>query len=246
MKIQFFEKEHKYLVDGEEFPAVTSVLNILNKPALLPWGIKTTVQYLQERLKFAPEGIFVDDLPLTPENASKVFSRAKQEHLRRKEEAANIGSQVHHLISDEIKRYIKSDKGNWKFDLREADDRVTYAIMAFLQWVAESDFIPLHSEMTVASKTLRYAGTLDCIGEVNGNLSLIDFKTGGFYPEHKMQIAAYREAYYEMTSKRIRSCYVLQLGKEDGSFKVHKIKGVKKHFRAFKNCLALYYWSKEK
>lgn len=37
----------------------------------------------------------------------------------------------------------------------------------------------------------RYAGRIDLLGKVNNELTVIDIKTGGYYPEYIMQLAAY-------------------------------------------------------
>ena len=60
-------------------------------------------------------------------------------------------------------------------------------------------FKPLMVEFTVVSHKYGYAGTADLLAEVNGVLTLVDWKTGkSVYREAHLQNAAYRQAVREM------------------------------------------------
>src|SRR5208282_6385084 len=60
-------------------------------------------------------------------------------------------------------------------------------------------FKPLMVEFTVVSKKYGYAGTADLLAEVDGVLTLVDWKTGkAVYKEAHLQNAAYRNALQEM------------------------------------------------
>jgi hypothetical protein len=59
--------------------------------------------------------------------------------------------------------------------------------------------VPIASEKLVYSSDHGYAGTADLVGTLNGQLALLDIKTGrGVYPEYKLQLAAYAVAWGEM------------------------------------------------
>ena len=54
------------------------------------------------------------------------------------------------------------------------------------------------AECQVVSEIHRYGGTLDLVATIDGVPSLLDFKTGrGVYPEHRIQLAAYGQAWNE-------------------------------------------------
>ena len=75
-------------------------------------------------------------------------------------------------------------------------------LVAFKNWAAE--YQPQvesehHIEMTVAS-VYKYAGTLDIFCTIKGEPWIIDIKTSaGVYDSHMLQVAAYRNAFHEMT-----------------------------------------------
>src|SRR5215831_9760927 len=57
------------------------------------------------------------------------------------------------------------------------------------------DFRPIPVERTVFCAACGHAGTADWIGMVAGRLTLGDYKTdGALYPEHMLQLVAYRHA----------------------------------------------------
>jgi len=76
------------------------------------------------------------------------------------------------------------------------------ASWAFTQWLKWKDSVklkPILIEHTVYSKTYEYAGTMDLLADINGKLSVVDWKTGkAIYPEAILQNAAYRYAVWEM------------------------------------------------
>lgn len=69
-------------------------------------------------------------------------------------------------------------------------------------------------EQRVYHPTLRYAGTLDRCGWVDGEMAIVDIKTStSLYPVMGLQLAAYAQAEMKPTAKR----YVVQL-KTDGTY----------------------------
>lgn len=74
-------------------------------------------------------------------------------------------------------------------------------VVGFINWVNSSQPEILGIETVVASQD-GFAGTLDIVCRIDGQLWIIDIKTsGGIYINHKLQIAAYRQAWYEMTGE---------------------------------------------
>ncbi len=89
-------------------------------------------------------------------------------------------------------------------DLRKYPQKEDKRVLAgFVNWVAE--FKPevrdlqKDIEFIVASQT-GYAGTVDLLCYLEGKPWIIDFKSSaGVYESHKLQLAAYKQAYLEMT-----------------------------------------------
>ena len=77
-------------------------------------------------------------------------------------------------------------------------------------------------ETIMYSKELTIAGQVDCIGEYNGKLSVIDFKTANkerqesWIENYFMQTTAYAQMYKETFGKEIEQIVIL-LASEDGS-----------------------------
>lgn len=164
--IEFFEDEHLYLVDGEEVPSVTTILNYMSD-----------VEY------------------------SKVSPAVL-------EQAARRGSLVHEYTE--------------LIDYGCEPDEVEYEVVGYLK--AYKDFLRdykpdwLFVEEPLYSEEYGYAGTVDRIGYINGELSVVDIKT--LASPTKMQkftvsaqTMAYEVAYGEYVGKR----YALYLGK-DGEY----------------------------
>ena len=85
--IKFDEDNHRYWrFDGDgkmkRLSGVTTFLNIINKPALIPWAVGVTIQYVREHL---------DSLQEDPKT---LLQRARDEHTKQRDIAAEIGSAI--------------------------------------------------------------------------------------------------------------------------------------------------------
>ena len=107
--------------------------------------------------------------------------------------AASVGSGVHHL-ADMALRASESDPTGWQTD--ESTQPYLDAFRAFTDRYSRSSFVS--SEKMVWSLN-GYAGTYDLLMMIDGQLWLIDIKTGGqnstkqgagLYPEFALQLAA--------------------------------------------------------
>lgn len=105
--------------------------------------------------------------------------------------------------------------GNRAVEVRE--DIIPY-IDAYQKFIKASGARVRLCEQIVYSTTYDYAGTFDWYGELNGNMVLIDLKTGGDPSYSGMQLAAYLDAGVECgLMKANTKRFVLQL-KSTGAF----------------------------
>ena len=81
------------------------------------------------------------------------------------------------------------------------DDYVYQLANAFILWQALKKPINIQSELYLVSERHGFAGTADLVCTIDGSLWIIDFKTGSKNIDHGLQLAAYRQAYKEMTDK---------------------------------------------
>lgn len=185
----FVTDDHRYYFNGEgPKPSVTTILEILDKPALTTWKQQQVAKAMHH---FALEGYF--DHPATGDFWDE--ERAVKESLawvrKTRTDAASVGSGVHHL-ADMALRASVSDPNAWKVD--EGTQPYIDAYRAFSEAYMPSSFIS--SEKSVWSLN-GYGGTYDLLMMIDGELWLIDIKTGkGLYPEFALQLAAYRWADY--------------------------------------------------
>lgn len=76
----------------------------------------------------------------------------------------------------------------------------------FTQWLEKVEPHTLATEKFVYSTRHGYAGSADFVCEIDGELWIIDFKTSkSLHDAMGLQLAAYRQAYQEMTGRRART-----------------------------------------
>jgi len=184
---------HMYYVNGKRKTGVTTFIGIKDKSRpIVIWATELYRDFLLEKLKV---GISEDD----------IFTGCTL-HEDKKEEAANIGSQVHEWIEN----YIKGNKPEMP-DVRE----VQIGVNAFLDWIDKNKVKFLSSERLVYSKKHDYIGTMDIEAKINGKLCLIDIKTSnGLYNTYSMQTAAYVKADEEESKKKYDGRWLIRLAKE--------------------------------
>lgn len=183
--------------DGKEYPSVTTILQVIGKPALIAWSAKVE----REMVTSASLGLY-KDIHGTPVMSDIAYLNTLQTrlgkekaHKRELEKAADIGSQTHALIEWNLRASLMQEAG----PSPHVTDKATWAFMAWEDWKKSVNLKPIWIEQTVWSDTYGYAGTMDLLAEVNGKLTVVDWKTGkAIYPESYLQNAAYRHALREM------------------------------------------------
>ncbi|GIW70345.1 MAG: hypothetical protein KatS3mg101_1092 [Patescibacteria group bacterium] len=159
------------------------------------------------------------------------IEEASKEHRKVKEEAADIGTQIHEWVN----KWIEGKKP----EIPE-DDRIRNGITAFLQFQKEYKVKWLESEKIVYSQKYNFAGILDAVGFINKKLIIFDFKSANaIYPEFALQTAGYQIAYEEMMKKNVDHRLIVKFGKETGDFEWRKFEENEKDKKAFLACLTL-------
>jgi hypothetical protein len=217
-----------YVINGERHVSVTTVLNVLAKPALVHWAAKTAATLVLE----------------DPEKYSTCEAAAGGIYTAR-DKAADRGSLVHSLV-EAITRRAEVDRDS-------VPDHVRGYMQAFLSWVSLTQPTPLFSECTVYNREHLYAGTCDFIAAFpDRKVRMIDIKTGGIYPEVGLQLEAYRRCEYlfprvngdpahPVAMPPVSETAVLLL-REDGTYDYRPIIG---DFDAFLAAVRLWRWTKE-
>lgn len=234
VKIDFYPNSHRYKLHGEKgyLISVTSALSVINKPALIKWALDLAVVHIKAH---------VEQFGLsTVEALYSVIDDGARQHEIRKEAAASIGSQVHEWAE----RFVLAQEfGEPMPEVNdEMDEKVLNGIGAFVDWY-KSQKIKYHAtEQIVYSKRHGYVGMADGLAEINGELTVIDYKTSkGIYNEMRYQVAAYWAALEEEHGKKINQALVIKFDKETGNVDTKYLtrEDLENDFQAFLGALAL-------
>jgi len=191
--------------DGRSVPGVTTVLGILNKPALVRWANNLGLQGIDSTK-------YVD-------------------------EKAAIGTLAHSMVEAHLKGETPDTSEYSSVQI----DRAETCFLWYLEWEAHHKIDVALTEAAMVSETYRFGGTIDCLATVDGELTLLDFKTSnGVFPEHMHQLAAYRQLAFEH-GYRVKGCRIIRIGRDDSEgFEEKHIGSLDKHWELFVHCLAVY------
>jgi len=249
--IYFDEVKHKFYHEDMSpiTNSVTGFTGIRDKSGpLIGWAVKMMGLYLVDNWNVNK---------VTKESQKiELIDTAKREFRRIKEEARDIGTDIHEWIKDWIagKKPVMSE-----------DERTVNGITAFLKFQKERNIEWVASERKVYSVKYDYGGILDGIGIINSKLELCDFKSAkGIYDEAIFQTTGYRLAIEEELEYLIRipiakikdpkdkvllkaykkykgfsSNRIIQFGKLDGEFNTLTFNEYEKDKEAFLACRTL-------
>lgn len=218
-KFRFDEEKHLYFLNGEKLTGVTTILGVIDKPALMPWAV----------------GLAVEHLKKNPED----WDGAKKAYRQKRDKAADIGTAVHGIIEIFVGAHI--DKNAYSFDhaydevIKKAKldpEKINKAnvekmVDKFIEWSNEEVDEFLESEVRLYSKDHRFAGTADLVYRAkDGRIKMGDIKTAkGIYPINFVQMGGYSICLEENDYKhKISAFVVINIPKEfykDGSAKLN-------------------------
>lgn len=229
--LDFNKKTHKYIITdgGKTFqvPSVTTVLKVLDKPALVQWAANSAIEYLREHIN---PGYGYDKIEL-----EGIYQEARFNFRKISKKATDVGTLAHEWVEN----FLKSGKALPK----PANEQAYNCCQAAANWLMLNDVSPIEVETKIYSRKYKYAGTFDLgLAQVKGELSIVDWKSSkAVYPEYRLQLAAYAQAYEEESGKKIHNRYIIRLGKDDGEFEevCYTAKEQKKDFAAFAGAIKI-------
>jgi len=179
-------------VTGECYPSVTTIIGVLDSPALPRWASRTVAEFVMSQGLYPIEG-------MEREEATKFLASVPWKLSKR---AANIGTLVHAaaeeiLVGDTSPSTLFSQPVRGAQEgAQEAVDTATQGVRDLLSWLrAHYEVEVVLMEATVWSREHQYAGALDAILRVGEETWLVDWKTSKRpYSETSLQLAAYRHA----------------------------------------------------
>lgn len=188
---------HMYYIGSTRITGVTTFLSIIDKSrALVSWATELFRDFLLEKEnKVTEEDIYYGCVL----------------HEVRKQEAANIGTDIHEWCE----KYIKHRLGIGEMPEMPETKAVQIGVAAFLDWEREHKVRFVSSERVVYSKKHDYVGTMDIEAKIDGKLCLVDLKSSnGLYNIVRLQTAAYVMADEEESTRKYAGRWAIRLAKE--------------------------------
>lgn len=182
--LRFAPGNHTYRLDGVIVPGVTTIIGVLDKPAIPKWAAAQVAEFVADN----PDA--VETLRSTGRDG--MVAALKGIPWQRRDDAAARGTTIH----DFAERILRGE------DVEIDDDDpllpvVEQAIAFMTEWGIE----PLLIEQAVASREHQWAGTLDLIARYrrpdtgHEGVAIFDWKSGkALYPEYAWQLNAYAHA----------------------------------------------------
>ena len=159
-----------------------------------------------------------------------------------REQAGDTGTLVHYLILC----YLK-DVEPFLQEYTQSDITSTFIPMdKFAKWTRGKTIESILLETPLVSETYQYGGTPDFYGNIDGILTLLDFKTSGaVYPENFYQLAAYRKLLEEY-GYEVEESKIIRVGKSlDEGFEEQAVGNLEAHWQIFLACQQIYELQKE-
>lgn len=214
------EAAHAYTWGDAFVPGVTSILQCIAKPALMPWAVGMTSDHW---LKAVKSGRI---------DYSLIHYEAKKSSSRFTTKAQDIGHNVHNYAEMFFKKKPPPDL---------LTDQAKRGVEAFHKWLDSHKIKIKASERIVFSKEHYYAGTCDFVAEIDGVLGVGDIKTSsGIYPEMRFQTAAYQHALQEEKEMKFPVRWIIRFDKKTGEFEAKSFYDFDLDFAGFKAALSLH------
>lgn len=190
--IQFNESKHKYLVEGEEYPSVTTIINGTVPKSLAWWGMEVGAANV---CILARRGLLPS--PLDPEVMVKRMQEQKITTNDGFWTRVDSGKAIHKAFENygktgdipELSKFAAVDHNR---------------IQELARFILDNRPEFIEQEVRTASLQHRYAGTFDSkvrfgAGDYQGATCMLDVKTGKYvYPESQFpQLEAYEQAEIE-------------------------------------------------
>lgn len=231
---------HRYTADGRYKPGVTTVIGLLDAPALDRWKVRVQVEGTSRAA--------YNNRPLPNEPMDGYVSRLKRlgeeeyEHERLADEAARVGADVHALVEHRLKGMLGQET-----KAPEVCEDALFRFAGWDDWAKSVNLRPLAVEARLYNATYDYCGTLDALVVIeNDRLVQLDWKpTPTLYDERRLQSAAYRKALVSMGWPEMEGAIVC-VPRDGGPIApVYTCKPgpeLEETFESFTSLLKVYHW----
>jgi hypothetical protein len=173
--LKFYEASHRYKLDGQWVPGVTTILGVLDKPAIPKWAATQVAEYVADN----PDGVDT----LRQMGRGPMVQALKGLPWAKRDTAAVRGTDVH----DFAERIVKGETV-------EVPEHLAGYVEGAVAFMDDYGITPVLVEAVVGSREHRYAGKLDLIADSTRHpRAIYDYKTtaSGIYGSTAWQNAAY-------------------------------------------------------
>lgn len=231
---------HLYYFDGNgPWPGVTSVTDVLDKPALTNWKRKQVALAAVEHAER-----LVADRKAGNTEAAVAFLLATRTSG---DVARDRGSRIHKVLESIVRR-----------EPYAVEPEDAPAVDGARAWLNQHEIEPLEIEFFLINETEGYGGTGDLIAVIDGATWLLDWKSSGsvafpdgkVFDDYRLQLAAYGHAEFiarpgdgeRYPLPEIERCGVLHV--TDGGTRLYEAVVTDDDWMAFRACLWIHGWKK--
>lgn len=182
--LRFAPGNHTYRLDGQLVPGVTTILGVLDKPAIPKWAATQVAEYVADHADAVEH--------LRAMGRDPMIAALKGIPWQKRDDAATRGTTLH----DHAERLLNGEDVEL-----DDDDPLLPVVEQAIAFMEEWQIEPVLVEQSVASREHRWAGRLDLGARYvrpdtgHRGLGIFDWKSGkALYPEYAWQLNAYAHA----------------------------------------------------
>jgi hypothetical protein len=200
------------------YPSVTTILRVIDKPALMTWKMQQAVLSAIRNPRTANES---EDYWM-----KRVLAGADEETSQ----AADLGSRIHDALE------AATAQQPWDESLREYVNPV-------LAWYEENGVFIGKREIVVVDQEDGFAGRVDVLFKKDGVYGVADYKTRKTtpgkpvtpYDGQSLQLAAYAKAFYGVKRlPKVRAVNIYISTTEPGRVEIYEHENIAEEYEAFK------------
>lgn len=206
LTVEYRDASHRYWIHADDerksAVSVTSVLKVLDKPALLSWAERCGA----EGAAWLAQDGELEGVP--PTEAINLVRLHKLGMDAKRDAGADRGTAIHEVL-EHYAREGTTPK------LAEFDPTVRGYVSGLSRFLLTAQPEPVEVELLVASVKHGYAGRLDMIARLDGRRRLVDLKTSPtarVFPEAHVQTRAYCLALPECGIEPVEDALIVAVG----------------------------------
>ena len=132
--------------------------------------------------------------------------------LKEAQDTATVsGTIAHHLIEC----FIRDTEPDLSSYSEEDIEKGRSAFSNFEHWWFRVDVDPVYVEPNLVSEEWQFGGTPDLVCYVSGEFSIVDWKSGKWYEDGFLQLAAYRQLVEENCPFSVKAFHILRIPRNE-------------------------------